>query len=125
MVNYSKSELDTVFQALADPTRRRIVEALGANERTVGELAEPLKMSLPGVSKHLGVLERAGLLSRRKEGRIHHIKFEVSALEPAMNWIEQQRRFWEGSFDKLSEYLESQISEKDIPNKALEKDSNE
>ena len=111
MVNYSKSELDTVFQALADPTRRRIVEALGANERTVGELAEPLKMSLPGVSKHLGVLERAGLLSRRKEGRIHHIKFEVSALKPAMEWIETQRKFWEGSFDRLSDYLESKVSE--------------
>ena len=117
MVNYSKSELDSVFQALADPTRRRIVEALGAEERTVGELAKPLEMSLPGVSKHLGVLERAGLLSRRKEGRIHHIRFEVSALKSAMDWIETQRRFWEGSFDRLSEYLESQISEESIPNK--------
>ena len=125
MVNYTAGELNTVFHALADPTRRRIVEALGAEERTVGELAKPLEMSLPGVSKHLGVLERAGLLSRRKEGRIHHIKFEVSALKPAMEWIETQRKFWEGSFDRLSDYLDAQISNDKSTNKNPRTEDNE
>ena len=117
MVKYGKSQLNSVFHALADPTRRRILEALGSSERTVGELAEPLEISLPGVSKHLGVLERAGLLSRRREGRIHHIKFETEALTPAMEWIETHRKFWEDSFDRLSEFLESQAAEESLKRK--------
>ncbi|MGK0184664.1 MAG: DNA-binding transcriptional ArsR family regulator [Verrucomicrobiales bacterium] len=107
MVNYSDSGLDDVFRALADPTRRRIVSALGSGERTVGELAEPLAMSLPAVSKHLGVLERAGLLHRRKTGRQHHLRFDPEALAPATEWIESHRKFWTGSFDKLAAYLQS------------------
>ena len=102
MVNYSEGGLDAVFHALADPTRRRIVESIGAGERTVGELAAPLSISLPAVSKHLGVLERAGLLKRRKEGRTHHLRVEPAALVKASDWIERHRRFWEGSFDKLA-----------------------
>ncbi|MCB1094190.1 MAG: metalloregulator ArsR/SmtB family transcription factor [Verrucomicrobiales bacterium] len=107
MVKYDDSDLDHVFRALADPTRRRIVAALGSGERSVGELAEPLAMSLPAVSKHLGVLERAGLLKRRRDGRTHHLRVDPAALSPAADWIETQRRFWEGSFDQLATYLES------------------
>jgi DNA-binding transcriptional ArsR family regulator len=107
MVNNRSPSLDDVFRALADPTRRRIVEALGADERTVGELAAPLEMSLPAVSKHLGVLERAGLLHRRRDGRQHHMRFDPVALAPALGWIEEHRRLWEGSIDKLDTILES------------------
>lgn len=96
MVNLSPAGLDAVFHALADPSRRQIVEALDSGgERTVGELAAPLSMSLPAVSKHLGVLERAGLLQRRREGRRHHLRAIPGALQPAADWIEQHRRFWE------------------------------
>ncbi|MGY8689097.1 MAG: ArsR/SmtB family transcription factor [Verrucomicrobiales bacterium] len=80
--------MSLVFHALADPTRRRLVEAMGRRERTVGDLAEPLSMSLPAVSKHLGVLERAGLLHRRRDGRSHHMRFNPEGLIPAMSWIE-------------------------------------
>lgn len=107
MVNNCQPELSTVFHALADPTRRRILESLGTGERTVSELAKPLSISLPAVSKHLGVLERAGLLNRRRDGRTHHIRFDPAALEPATSWIESQRQLWNDSFDKLASYLES------------------
>lgn len=111
MVKYSDADLDDVFRALADPTRRRIVSALGSGERTVGELAKPLAMSLPAVSKHLGVLERAGLLHRRRDGRMHHLSFDAQALAPAADWIETHRKFWSDSFDKLATYLESTSTE--------------
>lgn len=107
MVKFTDDSLDAVFHALADPTRRHLVEALGKSERTVGELAKPLAMSLPAVSKHLVVLERAGLLTRRREGRTHHLKFNPSALGNAVQWLEEHRNFWEGSFDKLATYLDS------------------
>ncbi|MEP4077060.1 ArsR/SmtB family transcription factor [Haloferula sp.] len=111
MVKQKSGDLSAVFQALADPTRRRLIETLGKEERTVGELAEPLEMSLPAVSKHLGVLERAGLLKRRREGKSHHMSFDPEALNSAESWLKQQRRFWEGSFDKLAAYLESPDSD--------------
>jgi len=107
MVKQGEQELDLVFRALADPTRRQMLETLGRDEQTVGELAAPLKMSLPAVSKHLGVLERAGLLNRRKEGKSHHMSFNPEAMGPAAEWLKTQRRFWEGSFDNLAVYLES------------------
>lgn len=107
MVKRRGNDLSEVFKALADPTRRQLIETLGREERTIGELAEPLEMSLPAVSKHLGVLERAGLLKRRREGKSHHMSFDPEALNSAENWLKQQRRFWEGSFDNLAAYLES------------------
>ncbi|MCL4163042.1 UNVERIFIED_CONTAM: hypothetical protein GTU68_018195 [Idotea baltica] len=106
MVKEGREDLSAVFRALADPTRRQIVETLANEERTVGELAEPLEMSLPAVSKHLVILEKAGLLERRKEGRKHHLKFNAESLTTATDWLETQRRFWEGSLDKLADYLE-------------------
>ena len=108
MVKYDSAAMSSVFHALADPTRRRLVETLGTGERTVGELAEPLAISLPAVSKHLGVLERAGLLQRRREGRSYHLRVDREGLKPAVSWIEEQRQLWEGSFDKLAAYLESE-----------------
>lgn len=100
------SELTATFAALSDPTRRAVLERLSAGEATVGELARPLRMSLPAVSKHLRVLERAGLLRRRREGRRHVIRLDPAPMSAAAEWLEHYRRFWEGSFDRLAEYLE-------------------
>lgn len=108
MVKYPDADLDPLFHALADPTRRRLVERLGRGEHTVSELAAPLAMSLPAVSKHLGVLERAGLLTRRREGRHHRLQLVPEGLQPALGWLEQHRRLWEGSFDQLDAYLKDQ-----------------
>ncbi len=107
MVKQKRGDLSSVFRALADPTRRQILETLANQEQTVGELAEPLEMSLPAASKHLVILEQAGLLERRKEGRKHHLKFNPESLTSATDWLEGQRQFWEGSLDKLADYLES------------------
>lgn len=105
MVKLKESDLDAVFAALSDPTRRWLIERLSEREYTVGELAEPLEMSLPAVSKHLRVLEKAGLMKRRKEGRVHHLNLEVQPMQKAMSWIQFYRRFWESSFDALEQHL--------------------
>jgi len=97
--------LDSAFAALADPTRRAILSRLASSERSVGELAKPLPMSLPAVSKHLRVLEGAGLVARRKEGRTHILRLVPAALEPAQAWIARHRAFWEARFDALERYL--------------------
>lgn len=112
MVKYNRAAMTSIFHALAAPTRRQLVEALGSEERTVSELAEPLSISLPAVSKHLVVLERAGLLKRRREGRSFHLRVRREGLQPALHWIEQQRQLWEGSFDKLADYLEETKDER-------------
>jgi DNA-binding transcriptional ArsR family regulator len=93
--------LDAVFAALSDASRRHMLERLRQGEATVGELAEPLDMSLPAVSKHLRVLEKAGLLKRRVDGRLHYISANSAPLDQAMNWMEQQRQFWTGSLQRL------------------------
>ena len=107
MVNNSTLSLNATFAALADPTRRRILESLSHQQMRVKELAEPFAMSLPAVSKHLRVLEDAGLLKRRRMGREHHIELEPAPMRHAQIWIEQYRKFWEGSLDSLAEYLEN------------------
>ncbi len=106
MVNYSGEALDRTFAALADPTRRRILQHLAAGEQCVTHLAAPHAMSLPAISKHLRVLERAGLVSRQRDGRIHHLTLEAKPMKQADAWIEKYRRFWEGSFDRLDDYLQ-------------------
>lgn len=98
--------LDLVFAALSDATRRGLLSRLIEGEATVGTLAEPLKMSLPAVSKHLRVLEDAGLLKRRIEGRTHYISANPKPLREAVNWIERHRQIWEGSFDRLAALVE-------------------
>jgi len=96
MVNYSAAALDATFAALADPTRRAILASLaGQPESSVSELARPFSMSLPAISKHLRVLEDAGLLARRREGRIHHCRLVAAPMETAAAWIERYQEFWE------------------------------
>jgi DNA-binding transcriptional ArsR family regulator len=98
--------LDRTFGALADPTRRRILEHLAQGEHCVTDLARPYSMSLPAVSKHLRVLEKAGLVRRRRNGRVHALKLEAEPMREASQWIEKYRRFWEDSFDRLDQYLQ-------------------
>jgi DNA-binding transcriptional ArsR family regulator len=105
MVNYYSSPLDRTFAALADPTRRAILARLARGETTVGELARPFQVSLPAVSKHLRVLERAGLLRQEKEGRVRRCRLEAGPMGEAADWIERYRDFWEGRLEALAEYL--------------------
>lgn len=98
-------DLSTTFAALADPTRRAILARLASGEVSVTELAEPFKMSLPAVSKHLKVLERAGLIARGREAQWRPCRLEAGPLKQASDWIETYRRFWEESFDRLEDYL--------------------
>src|ERR1700719_1000855 len=106
MVKYSATNLNRTFAALADPTHRRILTHLSRGDRCVTDLARPHAMSLPAVSKHLRVLEKAGLLRRRRYGRVHEMKLEAKPLQQAAQWVEEYRKFWEGSLDRLAEYLE-------------------
>jgi len=101
----SPNHLDTTFAALADPTRRAILGRLVSGETSVTELAEPFAMSLPAVSKHLKVLERAGLISRGREAQWRPCRLEAGPLKDAADWLEHYRRFWEDSLDRLDEYL--------------------
>lgn len=107
MVKYTSQQLDLIFSALADPTRRRILRRLARREYRVTDLARPFKMSLPAVSKHLRVLEQAGLISRHKYGRVHSMRYENSPMIEAMIWIDRQRSFWEKRLDALERHLES------------------
>ncbi len=104
--------LDEVFAALSDPTRRSILEHLGGREVGVSELAEPHQMSLPAVSKHLRVLENAGLIKRRIEGRQHFLRANPAPIQQARKWIDHQSQFWQGSFDRLAEQLSKVTAEK-------------
>ena len=97
--------LDSTFAALADPTRRAILARLSSGEATVTELAEPFEMTLPAVSKHLKVLERAGLVSRGRVAQSRPCRLRAAPLREAAGWVVQYRRFWEGSFDRLDDYL--------------------
>jgi DNA-binding transcriptional ArsR family regulator len=106
MVKYCSKTLDRTFAALADPTRRRILAHLARGDRCVTDLARPHDMSLPAVSKHLRVLEKAGLLRRRRYGRVHSIQLNAEPLKKAARWVEDYRKFWEGSLDRLAAYLE-------------------
>ena len=98
-------DLDAVFTALADPTRRAILARLTLGEASVNELAEPFDISLPAVSKHLKVLERAGLIARGREAQWRPCTLQAGPLKDIADWVEQYRRFWEQSFDRLDHYL--------------------
>ena len=102
-----EERLDATFAALADPTRRAIVARLAAGDATVNELAEPFDLSLPGISKHLKVLERSGLISRRREAQFRPCHLERPALDAAVDWIEANRRLWSERFDQLDAHLRS------------------
>jgi DNA-binding transcriptional ArsR family regulator len=97
--------LSSIFSALADPTRRAILARLSAGEATVTELAEPFAMSLPAVSKHLKVLERAGLITRGREAQWRPCRLEASTLKEAAGWLDEYRRLWEDRLDRLDAYL--------------------
>ena len=97
--------LSATFAALADPTRRAILARLITGETTVMELAKPFDMSLPAISKHLKVLERAGLIARSREAQWRPCRLEASPLKEVAEWVEHYRHFWEDSFDRLDEYL--------------------
>ena len=97
--------LSTTFSALADPTRRAILARLASGENSVTSLAEPYEMSLPAVSKHLKVLERAGLIARGREAQWRPCRLKAAPLKGVADWVEHYRRFWEESFDRLDEYL--------------------
>jgi DNA-binding transcriptional ArsR family regulator len=105
MVNSSVESLDRVFHALADPTRRRMLRSLAAGERTVGELAEPFQMSLAAASKHIRVLERAGLVRRTVQGRTHYCRLNPKPLSSAHEWLSFYERFWNERLDALEALL--------------------
>src|SRR5436305_2739275 len=103
-------QLSATFAALADPTRRAILARLAGGEATVSELAEPFALSLPAVSKHLKVLQRAGLIEQGREAQWRPCRLQAAPLRDAADWVEQYRRYWEESFDRLDDYLK-QIQE--------------
>jgi DNA-binding transcriptional ArsR family regulator len=108
-----RDPLTATFAALADPTRRAIVERLSRGETSVGELAQPFAMSLPAVSRHLKVLEGAGLIVRVKDAQRRRCRLQPKRLGEAALWIERQRKFWEDRFDALADYLDRVTSETD------------
>src|SRR5229473_7515768 len=99
------ANLDSTFKALADPTRRAILARLASGEASVTELAKPFDMTLPAVSKHLKVLEHAGLISRGRDAQWRPCRLEAGRLREVADWVERYRRFWEESFDRLDDYL--------------------
>ncbi len=101
----SPDRISTTFAALADPTRRAILARLASGEASVTELAAPFEMSLPAVSKHLKVLERAGLIARGREAQWRPSRLEAGPLREVADWVEHYRQFWDESFDRLDEYL--------------------
>ncbi|MBI3759908.1 MAG: winged helix-turn-helix transcriptional regulator [Deltaproteobacteria bacterium] len=117
MVHYKESpeRLNATFAALADPTRRAILARLATGETSVTELAEPFEMSLPAISKHLKVLERAGLIARGRDAQWRPCRLEPGPLRDAAEWIEHYRQFWEQSFDRLEDYL-SELQSKEKKN---------
>ena len=97
--------LSVTFAALADPTRRAILGRLASGERSVTELAKPFKMTMPGISKHLKVLERAGLIARGREAQWRPCRLRAKPLREVSDWVEEYRRFWEETLDRLGDYL--------------------
>ena len=105
MVNNSSEQLNTVFLALSDPTRRAILERLARGEASGTELARPFSISVPAISKHLRVLKNADLILHRKDGRTHLFRLAANPMRDAAAWLEQYRQFWEAQFDSLDTYL--------------------
>src|SRR4051794_24843228 len=112
----STDRLSNTFAALSDPTRRAILARLALGQTSVNELAEPFAMSLPAVSKHLKVLERAGLITRGRDAQMRPCKIEATALKEADDWLEEYRRLWEQRLDRLDDYLKTlQAAETEKP----------
>src|ERR1700761_479282 len=111
------SNLDATFAALADPTRRAILARLALGETSVTDLARPFEMSMPAISKHLKVLEKAGLIDRGREAQMRPARLNPSALKQAAAWIDEYRKHWEESFDRLDAYLQ-QLQADEVKTKA-------
>ena len=111
-----ENRLDTVFHALADPTRRGMIANLALGEKSIGELAEPFSMSFAGASKHVKVLEDAGLVARRKMGRTHLISIDAKPLEEAERWLRQWEKFWIARLDRLDALIQADNAKKENPN---------
>jgi DNA-binding transcriptional ArsR family regulator len=112
--------LNETFGALADPTRRAILARLASGEASVTELAEPFAMSMPAISKHLKVLERAGLIARGREAQWRPCRLQAAPLQDVAGWVEHYRRFWEESFNRLDDYLQ-ELKQKDSKHRKKEK----
>lgn len=112
MVDISSPQLDSVFRALADPTRRAMLRELAAGPRTVGELAAPFAISLAGASKHVQALERAGLIEREIQGRVHVCRLDARPLHAGAEWIRHYERFWTGRLDALDALLRADDARK-------------
>lgn len=106
----SDARLDRTFAALADSTRRAILARLARGDASVGELARPFRVSRPAISKHLRVLERAGLVRRTREGRVSRCELEAVAMREAAEWVDRYRVFWEGRLNALARYVEGSVS---------------
>lgn len=106
MVEYNSKVLDRTFGALADPTRRRILAQLANGDDCVTRLARPHAMSLAAVSKHLIVLEKAGLVKRRRDGRVHSLALEAKPMQEARAWLDRYRKFWEANLNQFEKYLD-------------------
>jgi DNA-binding transcriptional ArsR family regulator len=100
--------LDSVFSALGDPTRRRIVERLARGRMTISEVAAGIPISQPAISKHVKILEQSGLIRREVAGRVHHLELAPETMDAASSWLERQRRYWNAALDKLDAYLQSE-----------------
>ena len=126
MVSTTKDSLSLTFAALADPTRRRILAILADGERTVTQLGEPFEITQPAISKHLRVLERAGLIVRGREAQWRPAKLRAAPLKEASDWVERYRQNWEESFDRLGAYLQSmQVEQQESDGKEDEEPNNE
>lgn len=108
MVESRKYDLDLIFQALSDPTRRSMLNSLSLHETAITEVAKPFAMSLAAVSKHVKVLERARLVNRRREGSFSYLSFNSEAMLSADQWIEHYRKFWEGQLNSLKTFVEKE-----------------
>jgi DNA-binding transcriptional ArsR family regulator len=119
MVIDSSEQLNIIFFALADPTRRAILERLAHGEASGTELAQPFSISVPAISKHLRVLKNADLILHRKDGRTHRFRLAASPMREAASWLEYYRQFWDAQFDSLGTYLQATLEEvndaEDIP----------
>ncbi|MAT97109.1 MAG: transcriptional regulator [Anaerolineaceae bacterium] len=115
MMRSDDEKLDQTFAALANATRREILASLAEGEATVNELAEPFKMSLPAISKHIKVLERAGLITRGQKAQYRPCTLDATPLEEVSNWTEQYRHIWEARFDQMDDYI-NQLKDKEQNN---------
>ena len=109
MAKYNQHRLDLVFGALSHPIRRGILAHLSTGDATIAELAKPFKVSAPAITKHMRILEEAGLLSRDRQGREHHCRLEQKRMKEAGAWIEDHRKFWNERIDALERYLKENL----------------